>query len=186
MLNFINSVMSCTSFLCVISFSKFNNLNTQCYLVCLVLPFFMLGCVTCWHQGQRLYLALIDLCNWPRERVVWKRISGRVTNDMSRFWAPSMPAQRCVEENGSDSILAIRCHQVSHQKWISGDVQHICLCQVRIRMPIPALKPGGDVTISPKHEYQWPHKKRTYVLKNFFSHINILKSIEFQDKHVCT
>ena len=49
--------------------------------------------------------------------------------------------------------------EVSHQRWISGNVYHICLCKVRIRQnPLWALKPRGDITRSPKQGYQWPQK----------------------------
>ena len=37
-------------------------------------------------------------------------------------------------------------------------IYHVCLCQVRIRLPTLALKPRGDVTRSPKQGYQWPQK----------------------------
>ena len=40
--------------------------------------------------------------------------------------------------------------KVLHQRWISRNVYHICLCKVWIRLPTRALKPRGDVTRSPK------------------------------------
>ena len=49
--------------------------------------------------------------------------------------------------------------QVSHQGWISGNVWHVRLNQVRIRLLIQALKPWRDITRSPKQGYQWPHEK---------------------------
>ena len=36
---------------------------------------------------------------------------------------------------------------------------YVHLQQVRIKLPTLALKPSGDVTRSPKQEYQWSHKK---------------------------
>ena len=41
----------------------------------------------------------------------------------------------------------------------SQGTYHVHLCQVRIRLPTLALKPGGDVTRSPNEGFQWPHKK---------------------------
>ena len=55
-----------------------------------------------------------------------------------------------------------RGQQVSHQKWISGNIHHICLGQVWIRLPTLALKPRGDITISSKQGY-----KRTCVHQKF-------------------
>ena len=52
-----------------------------------------------------------------------------------------------------------RGQQVSHQRWISGNVYYIHLLQVWIRLPTLALKPRGDITRSPKQGNQWPHKK---------------------------
>ena len=43
--------------------------------------------------------------------------------------------------------------RVSHQRWISGNIHHIHLCQVRIRLSTLALKPR-DVTRSLKWGYQ--------------------------------
>ena len=51
-----------------------------------------------------------------------------------------------------------RGQQVSHQRWISRNVLHICLCQVWTGLPTLALKPRGDITRSPRQGYQWPHK----------------------------
>ena len=56
--------------------------------------------------------------------------------------------------------------EVSYQRWISGNVYHIRLWKVWIRLPTLALKPRGDITRSPKQEYQWP-QKWTCVQQNF-------------------
>ena len=40
--------------------------------------------------------------------------------------------------------------KLSHQKWISGNVYHVCLRQVWIRLLSLALKPKWDITKSPK------------------------------------
>ena len=40
-----------------------------------------------------------------------------------------------------------------------GNIYHLHLCQVQIRLPTLALKPGGDIIRSPKQGYQWPDKK---------------------------
>ena len=48
--------------------------------------------------------------------------------------------------------------EVSHQRWISGNVYHVCLHKVQIRLPTLALKPRGDITRSLKQGYQWPQK----------------------------
>ena len=47
---------------------------------------------------------------------------------------------------------------VSHQRWISGNVYHVCLRIVQIRQNPLWLWNPGDVTRSPKQGYQWPHK----------------------------
>ena len=57
--------------------------------------------------------------------------------------------------------------EVSHQRWISGNVYNICLCKVWIRLPTLALKPWGDVTRSLKQGHQWP-QKWTCVQQKFF------------------
>ena len=90
---------------------------------------------------------------------------------------PGFEPHQCLHKGAWKRMAQTPC-------WPSGDVQHIRLCQVRIRMPTLALKPRGDVTISPKQEFQWPHKKDLCILKSF-SRTNILKIVEFQDKHVC-
>ena len=83
---------------------------------------------------------------------------------------------RYVEEMARLPCWLPRGRQVSHQRWISGNVYHVRLRQVRIRLPTLTLKPRGDVTRSPKQGYQWPHK-RTHVLqkkifKNFHKNLN--------------
>ena len=37
-------------------------------------------------------------------------------------------------------------------------ILHICLCQLRMRLPTLALKPRGNITRSPKQGYQKPQK----------------------------
>ena len=60
-----------------------------------------------------------------------------------------------------------RRRQVWHQRWISGNVNYICLCKkVNKREPILALKPRGDVTRNQKQGYQWPPKRHAST-KNF-------------------
>ena len=60
-----------------------------------------------------------------------------------------------------------RGRQVSHQRWFSGNIDHIHLCQMRIRLPTLVLKPRGDVTRSKKKSgYQWL-RKRTCVHPKF-------------------
>ena len=49
--------------------------------------------------------------------------------------------------------------QVLYQRWISGNIHYICLCQVPIRLPTLPLKPREDVTRSLNQGYQWPHKR---------------------------
>ena len=39
-----------------------------------------------------------------------------------------------------------------------GNIYHVCLCQVQIRLPTLALKPRWKVTRSLKNGYQWPQK----------------------------
>ena len=47
--------------------------------------------------------------------------------------------------------------EVSHQRWISGNVYHVHLRKVRIRQnPLWLWNP--EVTRSPKQGYQWPQK----------------------------
>ena len=69
-----------------------------------------------------------------------------------------------VGNNDWLSCWLSRGQQVSHQRWILGNIHHVCLCQAWKRLPTLALKPRRDVTQSPKQGYQWPHK-RTCVQK---------------------
>ena len=68
----------------------------------------------------------------------------------------------------NDQLLcpAPRGKQVLHQRWISGNIYHIYIYQVGIRLSTLALKPR-DVTRSPKQEYQWPkiYKKNSDTLQ---------------------
>ena len=49
-----------------------------------------------------------------------------------------------------------------HQRWISGNVQYICLHNANKAEPTLALKPRGYITRNAKQGYQWP-QKRTHV-----------------------
>ena len=65
-----------------------------------------------------------------------------------------------------------RGQHVSHQRWISG----IHCVQVRkhaIEGSTLALKPRGDITISPKQGYQWPHKKDLCPPKIFLKKVSL-------------
>ena len=66
-----------------------------------------------------------------------------------------------IKLNKSKSLTCwpLRGQQVSHQRWISGNV---CLCQAWIRLPTLALKPRGDITRSLNQGYQWSNKKDLY------------------------
>ena len=57
--------------------------------------------------------------------------------------------------------------KVSHQRWISGNVYHICLNQVQIRFPTLVLKLRGDITRSSKQGHQLS-QKWTCVQQNLF------------------
>ena len=60
-----------------------------------------------------------------------------------------------------------------YKSWrYSLNIHHICLHQVRIRLPTLALKPRNDVTRSPKQGYQWPFKRICVHQKNFFKKKN--------------
>ena len=50
-------------------------------------------------------------------------------------------------------------HLKNEVRYFTNIYKHVRLCQVRIRLPIRALIPRGDVTRNPKQGYQWPHKK---------------------------
>ena len=52
-----------------------------------------------------------------------------------------------------------RGQQMLHQRWISRNVHHVHLCQVLIRLPTLALKPGVDFNSSSKQGYQWSHER---------------------------
>ena len=52
------------------------------------------------------------------------------------------------------SIVQVKLHatwdrQVSHLRWISGNLSHVHLCQTWIRPPTLALKPRGDIIRNP-------------------------------------
>ena len=50
--------------------------------------------------------------------------------------------------------------QVSHQRWMSGNIHHICLIQVWIRLPTLALKPRGvNQNIKQKLKKKYVHSK---------------------------
>ena len=64
-----------------------------------------------------------------------------------------------MEENGlATKVIAKRllgvASKVNQRKCV------ICMPPPSVNkgMPILALKPGGDITISPKQEYQWLHQ----------------------------
>ena len=58
--------------------------------------------------------------------------------------------------------------EVSPQRWISGNIYHICLHKVWIRQnPLWLWNPEEDITRSPKQGYQWP-QKWTCVQQIFF------------------
>ena len=68
-----------------------------------------------------------------------------------------MAVHRYVEDNGSAAMLATkRSVGVTSEMNLQNCVTH---------MPLPkankAAHARGDVTRSPKQEYQWPHKKDT-------------------------
>ena len=81
-----------------------------------------------------------------------------------RIWAstnnakatPPMPGRRCVKEN---DLAALQATKRSAAVAPEVKVLHVCFYQVWIRLPTLALKPGGDITRSPKEGYQGPHKK---------------------------
>ena len=64
-----------------------------------------------------------------------------------------MTACRHVEEISSATILAAK-----RLAGVTSEVnlwEHVkCLCQMQIRLTNLALKPRGDITISPKQGYQ--------------------------------
>ena len=65
--------------------------------------------------------------------------------------------------------------KVLHQRWISGNVHHIFLCQVQIRLPTLALKHTGEVNRSHQshqNRVSVPHK-RTCVYQKYFKIINL-------------
>ena len=66
-----------------------------------------------------------------------------------------MPAHKYVEDNGSAAMLAAK-----KLAGVTSEVnlnEHAHLCQAWTRLPT-----RGDITTSPKQEYQWPHKKGLY------------------------
>ena len=85
----------------------------------------------------------------------------------SWFQAPPMSADKYLEENSLVPYWLPRGQQRSHQRWISRNVKHVCLCPKWIRLPTLALKPRRDLTRSLKQGCQWPLQKRTSVLQNF-------------------
>ena len=90
----------------------------------------------------------------------WLAWLARLTDmrEVSRIPHPAS-AEPCMWGSDRQPCWLQRGRQVLHQRCISGNVYHVCLCQVRIRLPTLALKPRGDVIRSPKQGHQWPHKK---------------------------
>ena len=107
-------------------------------------------------------------------------------------WETCSSADLCIiKENECTTGPVIYNHLVSTTK--SDTVKNSCLygcdaqhtkfviccityasIKVRIRLPTLALKPRGDVTRSPKQEYQWSHKKDscpTKILKKSLSYV---------------
>ena len=73
----------------------------------------------------------------------------------------SSPTNDCSQVCGRMTWLSCwlpRFRQVSHWRWIWGNVHHIHLHQVPIRLPTLALKPRRDVTRSPKRISLAPQK----------------------------
>ena len=80
-----------------------------------------------------------------------------------------MPSHRYMEENGLATILATKRSAGVTPEVNLCEPSHVCLCQVQIRLLTLALKPRGDITRSPKQWYQWPHKKRTFYVLQYWS-----------------
>ena len=59
-----------------------------------------------------------------------------------------------------------------HQKWISGKVHYIHLCNVNKAEPTLALKPRGDVTRNPKQGYQWPQNRTCECVRQSDFHLD--------------
>ena len=95
--------------------------------------------------------------------------SGRVDGTLN-FYAGGLPFQTGilpvlkmhVGNNDWVPYWPSRDLQVSYQRGISGNLHHLCLCQVWIRLPTVCYKPRGDITRSPNQGYQFPYK-RTFV-----------------------
>ena len=61
-------------------------------------------------------------------------------------------------ESGRPLCWPYTLAKVSRQMWILGNVYHLCLYQLQIRLATLALKPKGDVTRSLKQGYPWAQK----------------------------
>ena len=75
---------------------------------------------------------------------------------------PPMLVCKYVDQNGLTAMLT----SWYHTKGKSEESVESRSQSMQARESILALKPRADVTRSPKHEYQWPHKK-TDVLRIF-------------------
>ena len=87
------------------------------------------------------YTAMQEVSHWnPTSYLCWNCWNMHVGNGN---WLP---------------CFLLRGWQVLHQRWISGNIHHVYLCQAEKRLPTLALKPRGDITRSSKQG--WPHKRR--------------------------
>ena len=71
--------------------------------------------------------------------------------------------------SGHTMLATERLATCSTPRWIFGNVNYICLCNVNKVEPTLALKSRRDVTRNRKQGYQW-HPNRTYecLRQNFF------------------
>ena len=107
--------------------------------------------MTVWENSFRYFrFGIFSPTLWPSGDCVWL-LSGR-----SPVQHPTS-GETCMWGKQLAAMAAIYTSKGVRQEVNLGNIYHVCLCQVWIRLPTLALKPRGDVT-SPKQGYQWPQK----------------------------
>ena len=80
----------------------------------------------------------------------------------------SYPLHKHVGNSDLPPCWPWRGWQLLNKRWISGNIHHVHFYQVQMKLPTLALKPRGDIIISPRQGYQWSHKKDISSSKFFF------------------
>ena len=142
------------------------------FLLCFLFTIFLLSSFLNWKilytfQSFTVFPNQSNLILKQFNELSWYSSVGRVSawshtvrqqqHKKSQFQNPPIPTCRYVEENGLATILVAKrllgvASKVNQRKCV------ICMPPLSVNkgMPTLALKLGGDITRSPKQEYQWP------------------------------